>query len=142
MPLSLVSGDTGSWSVKSAAPALILRHLVVCGYTHSCSPVPPVPSHDRFCGTSHWRQGLERQKKHGVVACGQHKYLRSSLVDSSSVVQVLVAVLCCVLQWCCVVCPATNTRTRQVQQEMSVGQEDCVMIDETVACGSVAMWHK
>ena len=68
----------------------------VCGYAHSCSPVPPVPSHDRFCGTSHWRQGLERQK-HGIVACGQHKYLRSSLVDSSSLIQVLVAVLCYVV---------------------------------------------
>ena len=140
MPLSLVSGDTGSWSVKSAAPALILRHLVVCGHTHNCSPVPPVLSHDRFCGTSQWRQGLERQK-HGVVACGQHKHLRSSLVDSSCGT-VLVAVSCCVAKWCCVAYPATNTRSRRVQQEMSVGQEDVLGLVKTVACGIVAVWHK
>ena len=97
----------------------------VWSHTHNCSPVPPVLSHDRFCGTSQWRQGLERQK-HGVVACRQHKCLRSSSVDQV-VVQVLVAVSCCVAKcakWCCVAYPATNTRSRRVQQQRSVGQED------------------
>ena len=122
--------------------ALRSRHQVVCS-PHTVAPaVPPVLSHDRFCGTPHWRQGLERQK-HGVVACRQHKCLRSSSVDQV-VVQVLVAVSCCVAKcakWCCVAYPATNTRSSGVQQQQrSVGQEDllCVM----VTCGIVAVWHK
>ena len=130
MPLSLVSGDTGSWSVKSAAPALILRHLVVCGHAHNCSPVPPVLSHDRFCGTSQWRQGLERQK-HGVVACGQHRHLRSSSVDSSFGCSV---VLCCKVVLCCI---SSNKHKKQT----SPARKECGARRFVISGENSGMWH-
>ena len=44
-----------------------------------------------------------------------------------TILQVGAAVLCCV------VCPTTDTRARQVGQYMSVGQGGSVVIDGTVA---------
>ena len=148
MPLSSVSG----WHRKltcEECPHLhsYSHHLVPCG-VHTVALLHKLSQPWQIlCVFDIGDKWLERQK-HGVVACKQHSdkvYLRSSLVDSSSSVNGVywwsfqVQVRCCSVMLCSVSgCPATNTRTSQVGQEMSVGLRGSVVIDVTVAY----LWHK
>ena len=74
--------------------ALRSRHQVVCSPHTVASVVPPVLSHDRFCGTPHWRLGTGATEawSSGLQAA---QYLRSSSVDQLQV-KFGGSVVCCV----------------------------------------------